>query len=337
MYEAFYRLTAEPFRLNPDPRFYFKSHSHERAMAYLTYGMNQGEGIVVITGDVGSGKTTLAQKLTSKVDRARYHVASLSGAQLEPFDLLRMVAMGFDLNCQNDNKAVLLTKLSSFFHASAQRGLKPVLLVDEAQVLSTEALEELRLLTNIGPSQKSALQIIFLGQPQFNEVLARPELAQLSERVTASVELGRLNEEDTQGYIVHRLQVAGWANDPAFTDATYRKIHALTRGLPRQINKLCARLLLAGYMDELHAIEAEMVEKIYADFRNEPNSGFNYSRPSNGAHAKEVPAAAQNGSGLDVRMAKLEEDVRDQERLLKQALGLILQHLKNGDAEPHED
>lgn len=337
MYESFYKLTSEPFRLNPDPRFYFKSQSHERALAYLTYGMNQGEGIVVITGDVGSGKTTLAQKLTSKVDRARYHVASLAGAQLEPFDMLRMVAMGFDLNCQNDNKALLLTRLSSFFHASAQRGLRPVLLVDEAQVLSVEALEELRLLTNIGVNQKSALQIIFLGQPQFNEVLARPELAQLAERVTASVELGRLSEEDTQGYIVHRLQIAGWANDPAFTNATYRKIFALTRGLPRQINKLCARLLLAGYMDELHAIEAELVEKIYADFRNEPNSGFNYGRPSNGAAAQVEPGSGRPGTGLDVRLKKLEEDVRDQERLLKQALGLILQHLKNGDAEPRDD
>ena len=337
MYEAFYNLTTEPFRLNLDPRFYFKSENHERALAYLTYGMNQGEGIVVITGDIGSGKTTLVQKITTQIDPAKYLVASLPGARLEPLDLLRMVAMGFGLACENDNKAILLAKLTSFLQASLKKGLGPVLLVDEVQTLSVESLEELRLLTNFGLDHRSALQIIFLGQPQFNEVLARPELTQLSERVTASVELGRLSEADTHGYIEHRLRVAGWASDPRFSEAAYQRIYAITHGLPRQINKLCARLLLAGYLDELHVIDANLVDRIYTDLRNEPNSGFNHDWSSNGGIplGGHLPDAA--GPSLDVRIAKLEEDVRGQDRLLRQAIDLILNHLRTGYAEPHND
>ena len=337
MYESFYNLTAEPFQLNPDPRFYFESESHEKALAYLTYGIRQGEGFVVITGDIGSGKTTLAQKLTTQIDEAKYLAANLVSTRLDPLDLLRMVGAEFGLGWAGESKAELLGKLSSFLRDKLRQDLRPVLSVDEAQNLSIDCLEELRLLSNLHVDYRSALQVIFLGQPQFNETLARPELAQLTERVIASVELGRLSKSDTHGYIAHRLQVAGWKGDPHFSDEALDKIHDLTRGLPRQINKLCARLLLAGFLDQLHAIDEILVDEVFDDFRKEPNSGFNRDRSLDGEGGL---AASPNGSSersLDERITRIEQDLKNQERLLRKALDVFLGHRNSSDVDLHKD
>ena len=337
MYESFYNLTADPFRLYPDPAFYFESESHNKALSYLTYGMNQGEGIVIITGEIGSGKTTLAQMLTTQIDTGTFVIANLIATTLDPLDLLRLVGQGFGLKNDGDSKAAFLGALSTYLQNQVREGRRPVLLVDEAQNLSVECLEELRLLTNVHVDFHPALQIIFLGQPQFNKILAGPELAQLSERVTASVELGRLSEADTRGYIEHRLRVAGWSGDPQFSDAAYQEIYGLTRGLPRQINKLCARLLLAGYLDELHVIDIELTDKVFMNFRNEPNSGFNYDWSSNNGDHSEGPGSESHEQSLEGRIARLEEDIKDQERLVRKVLDLFLNHLGSGDAEPRAD
>ena len=259
MYESFYNLSAEPFQLNPDPRFYYESESHEKALAYLTYGVNQGEGFVVITGDIGSGKTTLAQKLTTQIDEAKYLVANLISTRVDSRDLLQMVGTGFGLDCEDWTKATLLARLAAFLQGKFAEGLKPILLFDEAQNLSIDCLEELRLLTNVHVNYRTALQIIFLAQPQFSQMLARPELSQLRERITASVELGRLSASETRGYIEHRLSIAGWKGDPKFSDDVFPKIHEVTGGLPRQINKVCSRLLLAAYLDQIHDLDEPLL------------------------------------------------------------------------------
>ncbi len=337
MYESFYNLSAEPFQLYPDPRFYFESENHEKAFAYLTYGVNQGEGFVVITGDIGSGKTTLAQKLTTQIDESKYLPASLIGSRVESLDLLQMVGSGFGLDCEGCNKASLLAKLTALMQTKFGEGLKPILLVDEAQNLSTDCLEELRLLTNVHVDYRTALQIIFLAQPQFNKILAHPELRQLRERVAASAEIGALNASDTRGYIEHRLSVAGWKGDPQFSDGVFEKIHDITNGLPRQINKVCSRLLLAGYLDERHDFDEALLEKVITELQNESSLGVDLDDRINGDAHLSASSTSNLAPTLEERVGRLEEDVKEQERLLRQLFDYLLNHLKSSDVKSHED
>lgn len=268
MYEDFYHFRARPFQLSPDPRFFFYSRGHRRAMAYLQYGVHQGEGFLVITGEIGAGKTMLARTLAQKFGSANLLLAQVVSTQLEADDLLNMVAAAFDLP-EEKSKGQLLRKMEKFLLARHTQGKRTILLIDEVQNLPRSALEELRMLSNFQHNERSLLQSFLLGQPEFRSTLQRPELEQLRQRVTASYHLGPIDVSETEAYIEHRLKTVGWTGDPSFAQDTFPVIYRHTGGIPRKINHLCDRLLLLGRMDEKHAFTAKDVFEVIDDMKNE--------------------------------------------------------------------
>jgi general secretion pathway protein A len=268
MYEDFYHFRARPFQLSPDPRFFFYSRGHRRAMAYLQYGVHQGEGFLVITGEIGAGKTMLARTLAQKFGSPNLLAAQVVSTQLEADDMLNMVAAAFDLP-EEKSKGQLLRKLEKFLLARHTQGKRTILLVDEVQNLGRGALEELRMLSNFQHNEKSLLQSFLLGQPEFRATLQKPEFEQLRQRVTASYHLGPIEINETEAYIEHRLKTVGWTGDPSFTPDIFPVIHRQTGGIPRKINHLCDRLLLLGRMDEKHAFTAKDLFEVIDDMKNE--------------------------------------------------------------------
>lgn len=269
MYTEFYKLTGQPFQLTPDHRFFYNSSVHKRALAHLTFGLSQSEGFIVITGDVGAGKTTLMGHLLSTLDSDRYISATLVTTQLAADDMLRMVASAFGLEQEQADKATLLRRIESFCEGAQAEGKNCLLLVDEVQNLSFEALEELRMLSNFQTDGRALLQSILLGQPQFRRTLASRDLDQLRQRVIASYHLGPISEPETREYIRHRLHAVGWNNDPALSEDAFAEVYKQTGGVPRRINVLCSRLLLYGFLDELHQIDGHAVAQVAHDLQQE--------------------------------------------------------------------
>jgi general secretion pathway protein A len=268
MYEDFYRFRARPFQLSPDPRFFFYSRGHRRAMAYLQYGVHQGEGFLVITGEIGAGKTMLARTLAQKFGSQNLLMAQVVSTQLDADDLLNTIGAAFDLP-EEKSKGQLLRKIEKFLLARHTQGKRTILLVDEVQNLGFGALEEMRMLSNFQHNEKPLLQSFLLGQPEFRITLGKPEFEQLRQRVTASYHLGPIDVTETEAYIEHRLKTVGWTGDPSFARDTFLVIHRYTGGIPRKINHLCDRLLLLGRMDEKHAFTAKDVLEVIDDMKSE--------------------------------------------------------------------
>jgi putative secretion ATPase (PEP-CTERM system associated) len=273
MYEAFYNLSGKPFQLSPDPRFFFSSQGHRRAMSYLVYGAHQGEGFIVITGEIGAGKTMLARMLARKLDSQKLVMAQVVSTRLEADDMLRMVAAAFGLPHENSNKATLLRNLEQFLISCRRQGKRALLLVDEAQNLPTSSVEELRMLSNFQVGDKSLLQSFLLGQPEFRVTLQSPALEQLRQRVIASCHLGPIDLGETEAYILHRMRTVGWSGDPSFSPEIFPAAHHYTGGIPRKINLLCDRLLLAGRLDEKHALTGADLAEVIADLQQEFPTG----------------------------------------------------------------
>ena len=269
MFEPFYRLSGSPFQLSPDPSFFYGSRGHKRAYAYLQYGLYQGEGFITLTGEVGAGKTTLIRNLLQQLDSKKVVAAQLVSTQLDADSLLRAVATAFGLAVREYDKARLLAQLEAYLVSLVPKGKRALLIVDEAQNLAPEAVEELRMLSNFQLKDRALLQSFLVGQPELRQLMRSSSMQQLRQRVIASYHLGPLDGDETRAYIEHRLKHVGWKNDPTFQNEVFGRIHEFTGGVPRRINTLCTRMLLASFLSEKHAISVADVEQVIAELAEE--------------------------------------------------------------------
>jgi len=266
MYDQYYGFTGRPFQLTPDPSFYFESGTHRKAMSYLGYGLAQGEGFIVITGDVGAGKTTLVGHLMNTIDPNRLTAVKLVSTQVEGDDLLRLVAEQFGIEWEEQSKAELLRSIEQYLREQARAGRRTLLIVDEGQNLAISALEELRMLSNFQLGDHSLLQIFLLGQPEFRQTLFHtPALEQLRQRVIATHHLDPMEPEEVEPYILHRLKKVGWTGNPSFAPEAFELIYDYSDGVPRKLNVLVSRLLLFGAVEELHRISAQHVRNVIGE------------------------------------------------------------------------
>ncbi len=335
MYTRFYNLSARPFQLSPDHRFYFDSRSHRKAMAYLTYGIHQGEGFIVITGDIGAGKTTLVEHLFSALDRQQIVAAKVVTTQLEDHDILRMVASAFGIPREGGDKSTLLRDIEAFLLEKNRAGKRVLLVVDEVQNLPMRSLEELRMLSNFQLREKAVLQSFLVGQPQFRRILADPDLEQLRQRVIASYHLEPLQAEETRSYIEHRLRMVGWENDPSVTEEAFQLVHESTGGVPRRINTLCSRLMLSAFLEETHEISGALVREVVADLEAENTSSETVWDGEVLSEGMEGPEGAEGERSLAVseladRLDVLEQYVRAHERTIRRALDIAVRHFGDG-------
>ena len=245
MFDAHFGFSEPPFRLGPDPRFYFESSGHGKALAYLKYGVYQREGFIVVTGEIGSGKTTLVRKLLEGIDPREVVAAQVVSTQLDSHELLRAVCTAFGVPVPGTSKALVLATLEAFFAALAVGGKRALLVVDEAQNLGVRETEELRMLSNFQVGGQGLLQSFLVGQPELRLTLRSSSMEQLRQRVIASCHLGALSEAETRAYVEHRLRHVGWRGTPALVEDVFATLHARSGGIPRRINLLCTRALLA--------------------------------------------------------------------------------------------
>jgi putative secretion ATPase (PEP-CTERM system associated) len=264
MYERYYNFTGAPFQLTPDARFFYDSRGHSRAIAHLTFGLAQDEGFIIVTGEVGAGKTMLIERLMSQLDHNTYVVVRVNTTQVSGDDLFRLAMAGFGVEGvgvegAQASKSALLLRFEQALRGHRLAGRRCLLIVDEVQNLTLPALEELRMLSNITENGRALLQTILMGQPQFRRMLASPDLDQLRQRVLASYHLGPLTREETRAYIEHRLTTVGWHGNPLWQDAAFAAIHDHTGGIPRRINRLCGRVLLYGVLEQADTITMAMV------------------------------------------------------------------------------
>ena len=268
MYEQFYGLDYDPFRLTPTGRDVFAHTSFERARSYLEYGLLRAEGFVVITGPPGSGKTTLIRELLHNAPSGTRY-AQIETSRLGADDLLRLVVARFGINPGQNDKASTIEALRDNLYRHARAGNRALLIVDEAQDLPVESLEELRLLTNLVHQDKPLLQIVLLGQPGLRDLIRRPELEQFHQRTVASCRLKPLEEAESIEFVRFRLQCAGWHGDPAITMAALRLLHAAAEGVPRRLNLLASRLLLHGFAEGQHRLGIDDAAEVLDEMEDE--------------------------------------------------------------------
>jgi putative secretion ATPase (PEP-CTERM system associated) len=316
MYEAFYGLSSKPFQLNPDPNFFFGSKQHRRAKAYLEYGVSRNEGFIVITGEIGAGKTTVLRSLIEGLHGSNVITGHLVTTQLGAEDTLRMVGAAFGFRVKDVPKSELLITLEAFLISQTSKGKRCLLIVDEAQNLSAKAVEELRMLSNFQFGNQALLQSFLIGQPEFREILQRPEMEQFRQRVAATCHIGPLDADETQRYIEHRLKCAGATDKPTFEPAAFEGIYRATSGIPRRVNSLCDRLLLLGFLGNKTHLTADDVAEVVREFAQESN-----------VPAKPAPVAAPAGGDtqmvatavdLDVDLSKLKLEIGEAEAMGKQ-------------------
>jgi putative secretion ATPase (PEP-CTERM system associated) len=330
MYNDFYKLSGKPFQLSPNPRFFFGSSGHQKAIAYLQYGLHQGEGFIVITGEVGAGKTTLIGHLLAQLDPAKYLAAKLVTTQIEADDTLRMVASAFGIEARGVDKATLLRNLERFALDNQRRGRRVLVVVDEVQNLPMKSLEELRMLSNFQVNDVAAVQFCLLGQPQFRDILASDDLAQLRQRVVATYHLGPLSRDETRAYIEHRLQLVNWKNDPQIADAAFTQIHAATQGIPRQINVLCDRLFLFGMLEEVHHLDDAAVDTVAGEMQAE---GMR-AEPLIPTQAPLRPRNDPQIDALEARLQGLEKLVKIHDKTIKRGIELAASYLNQENPNP---
>jgi general secretion pathway protein A len=312
MFDDFYALNGRPFQLTPDPAFYFESLTHRKALSYLGYGLAQGEGFVVITGEVGAGKSTLVAHLMSTIDPARLTAAQIVTSKLDGEELVHVVAQAFGLLIEGHDKATALGAIEGFLHEEARAGRRCLLIVDESQNLSISALEELRMLSNFQLGSHPLLQTLLLGQPEFRETLhEHDQLEQLRQRVIAAHHLDAMESTEVKPYIEHRMKCVGWEGNPAFDERVFAEIYSASGGVPRRINQIVNRLLLLGAVDKRTRIDAAMLSQVLSELTEDGTLSL-HRNSSKQSSAKAAPAAVNDAASKPeapegVAQAQLEE------------------------------
>lgn len=274
MFESFFGLNAAPFQLSPDPSFYFESRGHRHALAYLKFGVYQQEGFIVVTGEIGAGKTMIVRTLLEGLDPEQVVAAQVVNTQLNEDELLASICTAFGVPVPGTSKAQLIATLEAFFTAVAAGGRRALLVIDEAQNLGKREVEELRMLSNFQLGNHALLQSFLVGQPELREMLGSASMEQLRQRVIASCHLGPIAEDEIRSYIEHRLRHAGWDGTPIFDDAAMAEIFQFTDGIPRRINLLCTRLLLGAFLASVRQVDPEAVSSTALDLRAELGIGL---------------------------------------------------------------
>ena len=318
MFEPYFGFTAPPFQLSPDPTFFYGSRGHKRAYSYLQYGLYQGEGFIALTGEVGAGKTTLIRNLLRELDPNRIVAAQLVSTQLDADSLLRAVATAFGLPVREQSKARVLAELEAFLVSLVPKNKRALLIVDEAQNLAPEAVEELRMLSNFQIQNRTLLQSFLLGQPELRRLMRSPSMQQLRQRVIAAYHLGPLDSDETRAYIEHRLKHVGWKGNPRFEDGVFDLVHTHAGGIPRRINTLCTRALLAAFLAEKRTITVADVEHVIAEFSEE--LGEELSAPEPLFKPPAEAGAPEELIGLQKRVVGVERAMNMTVNLLRQLI-----------------
>jgi len=269
MYRAYYRLRENPFNVTSDPGFLFLSPTHLEALDHLHYGIEQRKGFLAITGEIGSGKTTLCRALINRLD-ASTKVAFILNAVLPEIQLLDAIVEDFGIVAARHTKGALIRKINSFLLEQLSLGNNAVLIIDEAQNMRPSALETVRMLSNLETEKEKLLQIVLVGQPQLKDKLDLPELVQLKQRIAVRFHIRALTEQEVGQYIRHRLSVAGSNGDIVFEDETIRAIHRYTRGIPRLINILADKALLRGFVREISLMDVGHIQACIQELEGEP-------------------------------------------------------------------
>jgi general secretion pathway protein A len=321
MYKKFFGLKENPFNVNPDPRYLFLTGHTQEALACLTYGIETRKGFILLTGEVGTGKTTLINKLLEWLHKERVFTAFVFNPRLSVSQFFDFMMADFGIPCESHQKGQMLLKLNQWLLDRYQAGERAVLVVDEAQNLSPQMLEEIRLLTNLETSTEKLLQIVLAGQPELEQKLNQPQLRQLRQRITLRAKTRQLTLDETQGYIQERLRIAGAQNPDIFSPEAVAAVHRYARGIPRVTNLLCEHALVSSFVDQKNPVPAEIVEEVARDFDLHVVDPLAQIPPQQGP-ALPVPS---NGDGANGDQPPLVES-------LLQALNTLVDRLNQAEA-----
>lgn len=267
MYGSFFGLKENPFNVNPDPRYLYLTRQTQEALAGLTYGIQNRKGFILLTGEVGTGKTTLLNRLLDWLHGQRVKTAFVFNSKLDVNELFDFILADFEVPCETRQKSHMLMRLNQWLLDRYRTGETAVLIIDEAQNLSLEVLEEIRLLTNLETATEKLLQIVLTGQPELEEKLKLPQVRQLRQRITLRCRTMPLSLEETFGYIAERLRIAGTSGEPIFSKEAIQTIHMYSRGIPRVVNLLCEHALINAYVDHVRPVPAHLVEEVAREFQ----------------------------------------------------------------------
>ena len=309
MYETFYGFTEKPFDLHPDPDYLYMSQGHENAYTHLQYAIIENKGFVVVTGEIGSGKTTLINYLLNRISQD-IHVGLINNTNILPAEFLKMICQEFELDPQTSDKAELIDILSGFLIDKFAAGERVVLIIDEAQNLTNETMEEIRMLSNIETEKHHLIQIILVGQPELRFKLQQGNLKQFVQRVTVQCHLKGLEKDEVKQYINHRLEIGGGSRSDIFDTETIDRIAVYSRGIPRLINVLCDSTLVYGFADELKTISTSILENVYEELKA-LGTFTGYDAKPSASPASPIPAAASTPAPhvTDQHIALLEEKI----------------------------
>jgi len=306
MYQRFFGLKESPFNVNPDPRYLFMTKQIQESLAGLTYGIQNKKGFILLTGEVGTGKTTLLNRLLDWLRGQRVATAYIFNSKLEVNHLFDYMMADFEIPCDSREKSQVLLRLNQWLLERYRAGETAVLIVDEAQNLTPDVLEEIRLLTNLETSTEKLLQIVLTGQPELEEKLKLPQLRQLRQRITLRCRTTPLSLEETFGYIAERLRIAGASGEPIFSKEAIQTVHMYSRGIPRVVNLLCEHSMINAYVDSLRPVPAHLVEEVAREFQLDEVAPVLSSGSPNGAQqSANTQALLENLDDLLGRLRQL--------------------------------